>query len=289
MQEFLLRLLLDVVATFQVLLGVGAAMALLALLVKGRKAVEDAKEAMGETVLNLKLIFFNLIVTVPVIVALSQVITALVSKYDLVLLSSHFWDQVPLWIMIPMAVFIGDFVGYWRHRFEHTKLFWPSHATHHSDTHMTFLTLERFHPINRISTFLIDSSVLILMGIPPLGLVVNNMVRHYYGFFIHANLPWTYGWLSRVLVSPAMHRWHHSADPRYFQTNFATVFSVFDRVFGTFHVPGPCTAPLGVSDQIDLSLKGHVWYGVNPKNYRKYLKGPRWKAGYNPDAGKPKS
>jgi sterol desaturase/sphingolipid hydroxylase (fatty acid hydroxylase superfamily) len=80
--------------------------------------------------------------------------------------------------------------------------------------------------------------------------MVNNLVRHFYGLFIHMDLPWTYGRLGRVFVSPAMHRWHHIRDADGAGVNVATVFSVFDQAFRTHHVPGPCTVPLGVRDDI---------------------------------------
>jgi sterol desaturase/sphingolipid hydroxylase (fatty acid hydroxylase superfamily) len=81
---------------------------------------------------------------------------------------------------------------------------------------MTWFALVRFHPINRLSTFVIDNSFLLLLGFPAYGLVINA-----YGFFIHADLPWTYGRLDKIFVSPVMHRWHHSIDTVPYQTNFA--------------------------------------------------------------------
>jgi sterol desaturase/sphingolipid hydroxylase (fatty acid hydroxylase superfamily) len=149
-----------------------------------------------------------------------------------------------------LALFIGDFVAYWRHRLEHSALLWPAHAIHHSDTAMTWTTGLRFHPINRFTTAMIDTGALASLGFPPWALVVNNLVRHYYGLFIHMDLPWTYGLLGRVFVSPAMHRWHHVREGAGVGANFATVFSVFDQAFGTYHAPGPCTEPLGVPEQI---------------------------------------
>ncbi len=137
---------------------------------------------------------------------------------------------------------------------------------------MTWLTLQRFHPINRITTYLIDVGVLLLLGFPPVVVVANSLVRHYYGYFIHADLPWTYGPLGRVLVSPAMHRWHHAADARFFNTNYATVFSVFDQMFGTFRVPGPCTSPLGVSDKMQPTLAGQMAYALSPRAYRRLFR-----------------
>jgi len=90
--------------------------------------------------------------------------------------------------------------------------------------------------------------------------VANNVVRHYYGYFIHADLPWTYGPLSTIFVSPAMHRWHHARDLRYAGTNFATVFAVFDRTFGTFALPGPCNVPLGVEEDMGCGFRGQLFH-----------------------------
>jgi sterol desaturase/sphingolipid hydroxylase (fatty acid hydroxylase superfamily) len=160
------------------------------------------------------------------------------------------WSALPAWLVALCALFAGDFIAYWRHRLEHTSLLWPGHAIHHSDTAMTWTTGLRFHPINRFSTALIDTSMLALLGFPPWALVANNLVRHYYGLFIHMDLPWTYGPLGRVFVSPAMHRWHHIRDAEGAGANFATVFSIFDQAFRTHCVPGACTAPLGVRDDI---------------------------------------
>ena len=156
------------------------------------------------------------------------------------------------------VVFLGDFFSYWRHRLEHTRLLWPAHAIHHSDTEMTWLTLGRFHPIDRAVTAAVDIALLALLGFPTWALVFNEIVRHYYGEFIHADFPWTYGPLGRVFVSPVMHRWHHARDVVGAGSNFATVFSVFDQAFRTYHVPGLCTVPLGVTDDIAPGLMGQL-------------------------------
>jgi sterol desaturase/sphingolipid hydroxylase (fatty acid hydroxylase superfamily) len=166
------------------------------------------------------------------------------------LFSADAWSVFPAWLVGLVAIFAGDFIGYWRHRLEHTPFLWPAHAIHHSDTTMTWTTLFRFHPLNRLTTALIDTTGLALLGLPPWALAANLLIRHYYGMFIHMDVPWTYGPLGRVLVSPAMHRWHHIRDSDGAGVNFATVFSVFDQAFRTHHVPGPCTVPLGVRDDI---------------------------------------
>lgn len=240
----------------------------LGLIVKRKALFTDLRRAMGESQLNVKIMVFNVLFVVPLIGLSHQALFQVFADLGLVLIDRRFWTDIPPLLVIVAAVFLGDFVSYWRHRLEHTRLLWPAHAVHHSDTEMTWFTLERFHPINRLTTFIIDSSVLLLLGFPPFALIANNLVRHYYGYFIHADLPWTYGRLSLLFVSPAMHRWHHAADSRFFNTNFATVFSVFDRLFGTFRVPGPCTSPLGVTDAMEASLLGQMTYALSPRAYR---------------------
>jgi sterol desaturase/sphingolipid hydroxylase (fatty acid hydroxylase superfamily) len=233
-------------------------------LAKGRAIFADMRRAAGETSLNLQIMVFNLFCVVPLIVILVDVLAFLIDRYQLELVAPASWEQLPSVAVVLIAIFVGDFAGYWRHRLEHTRLLWPSHAIHHSDTEMTWLTLERFHPINRITTFWIDTSVLLLMGLPPYAVVAAKLFRHYYGYFIHADLPWTFGRLGNIFVSPAMHRWHHAADERFFNANYATVFALFDKIFGTLKVPGPCDSSLGVTDRLAPNILCHLAHGFSP-------------------------
>ncbi len=145
-----------------------------------------------------------------------------------------------------VAIFVGDFIAYWRHRLEHFGWFWKAHVMHHSDRHMNWTTIYRFHPINRVTTTFVDGALVALVGFPWWAVALNAVVRHYYGAFVHINQPWTLGGLGKILVSPAMHRWHHVLEGEGVGKNFASVFSIFDRVFGTYYCPGPCNAELGV-------------------------------------------
>lgn len=235
--------------------------------VKRRALFGDMRRALPETGLNIQILLFNVVFTVPVIVIVANVLTDFWHASGLVLLSPAQWQGWPVLAVIFVAIVVGDFVGYWRHRFEHSSFLWPSHAVHHSDTEMTWLSLERFHPINRLTTFAIDSSVLFILGLPPYAVIANALVRHYYGFFIHADLPWTYGRLNVLFVSPAMHRWHHSADEAAHGSNFATVFGLWDWAFGTHYVPGPCKGPLGVTDEIAPTLWSQFSYTFRPRAF----------------------
>ncbi|PZO54141.1 MAG: fatty acid hydroxylase [Alphaproteobacteria bacterium] len=221
-----------------------------ALAFRGVEALHTARRASGEVRTNLLLFTFDIIAVTPLLVLMMASVGAWLQTQGLRLFSAAQWEALPAALVVFIALFIGDFVAYWRHRLEHVGLIWPWHAIHHSDERMTWTTGLRFHPLNRLTTTLIDMSALALLGLPIWAVVVNGMVRHYYGMFIHMDLPWTYGPLGRVFVSPAMHRWHHVRDARGAGVNFATLFSVFDQAFGTYHVQGPCAAPLGVRDEI---------------------------------------
>jgi sterol desaturase/sphingolipid hydroxylase (fatty acid hydroxylase superfamily) len=232
----------------------------LALLVKGQAAVTAARNAIPETRINLAWYFLDALFIAPVVGITVGALRLIVDRYSLALFDPAAWESLGKITTMVLAVFIGDFVSYWRHRLEHTPWLWPAHAIHHSDTQMTWLTLARFHPVNRLVTASIDIAVLALMGFPTWALVANEIVRNYYGEFIHADFPWTYGPLGRVFVSPTMHQWHHARDVDGAGSNFATVFSVFDQAFGTYYVPGVCNVPLGVTDHVGTSIARQLLY-----------------------------
>ncbi|MFT3728412.1 MAG: sterol desaturase family protein [Terricaulis sp.] len=237
------------------------AFAVIAFFALGPRAfVTKARTATGEITTNVTLNIFDLIVITPLLGLALGVMGAWMQTNGVALVQPAFWHQLPAPLVGLIAIFAGDFIGYWRHRLEHTPPLWPAHAIHHSDTRMTWTTIFRFHPINRFSTGIIDTGVLALCGFPPEALFLNNIVRHYWGSFIHMDLPWTFGILGRVICSPVMHRWHHIRDADGAGVNFATVFSVFDQAFGTYSVPGPCTMPLGVRDDIGPSAASQLWH-----------------------------
>ena len=272
--DFLTRTGDTLLETLLALIYPAAFFLVLAFLVKGKRAAQDISRAVPETGLNAQLILFNLIFVTPLLALLVILLTDMAKSMGFVSIGTEFWAQLPFGLTLFAAVFIGDFVGYWRHRFEHCRLLWPSHAIHHSDTQMTWFTLERFHPINRVTTVVIDSGALLLLGFPEEAILANNLVRHYYGYLIHADLPWRYGPLAYLFVSPVMHRWHHAADVEAYNTNYATVFSVFDRAFGTYRVPGPCDVALGVDDNMGSGLFGQLSYPFRGRSYKRLFANP---------------
>lgn len=239
--------------------------AILGYFVKRGKLVSDVRAALPETKINVFLLILDQIVTLPVLVLLVGGLTGVIGKLGFA--AAGLWDHVPVAIVVAAVVITGDLAGYWRHRIEHSRILWPSHAVHHSDTALTWLTIFRFHPLNRTSTVLIDGACLALLGFPPYAVLANTIVRHYYGAFIHADLPWQYGPFKKIFVSPVMHRWHHARDESSYGTNFATVFSLFDVVFGTYRVPGLCNTPLGLNEAMGEGVAGQLLYPLKSSVY----------------------
>lgn len=168
----------------------------------------------AETTTNIRFLVADTAVMVPVAILFAALCARASELAGLAGLLAPLAAPLPAWLQVAAALLLSDLAGYWRHRLLHCDAFWPAHAVHHSDTDMGWLTLIRVHPLERLVNAAFDTLVLSLAGFPPWVVVLNNLVRHYYGYFIHADLPIGYGPLRHVFVSPQMHRWHHAADPR---------------------------------------------------------------------------
>ena len=142
-----------------------------------------------------------------------------------------------LLVQILLAMFIMDFVGYWRHRMMHLKFLWPFHSIHHSSKWVDWLSTERFHPVNYCITIFFNFAVLVSPFQDPYVGTLSISIRRGYGLFVHSNVRFSYGFLDYIFVSPLFHRWHHSDSRVLDNHNFATIFSFLDRIFGTFYLP----------------------------------------------------
>jgi sterol desaturase/sphingolipid hydroxylase (fatty acid hydroxylase superfamily) len=252
----------------QLLLCAGAFLAL-AIALKGlNRALADGKAAAEETRINAILSAVDQVTVTPLLTVIAAGAGVLLRRHGLQLEAPGLWASLGAIPTLLITVFVGDFIGYWRHRLQHTPWLWPAHAIHHSDTALTWFTLERMHPIDRIGS-LGDSILLAALGFPVEAVLANAMIRHFYGYFIHTDAPWTLGKLNWLMNSPAMHRWHHARDIEGSGSNFATIFSVFDRLFGTYYQPGPCHQPLGVREDMGRGVIGQylyplrVWLGLD--------------------------
>ena len=144
-----------------------------------------------------------------------------------------------LWGEIILGILLLDFVGaYLPHYTEHRiKPLWMIHLVHHSDPNVDTTTANRHHPLESIIRFLFTLLGVFIMG-ASIGIVMLYQALSLVSTqFNHANirLPKKLDqWISYILVSPDMHKIHHHYRLPYTDTNFGNIFSIWDRMLGTF-------------------------------------------------------
>ena len=145
---------------------------------------------------------------------------------------------IPLWVKIAMTMLLLDLWTYWWHRFNHTVPFlWRFHRVHHTDTEMGATSAYRFHPIEIIFSSVLRLPLILILGLTPQGLILYESILAVSVAFHHANIgigAKADNIIRTVIVSPVMHKLHHSANPREFSSNYSSILSVWDRIFGTW-------------------------------------------------------
>lgn len=207
----------------------------LAVATKRARVVQAVRHCWPETRTNLGLILVNYILLAPVLAVPAVAVAAAIPGLPL----APFWQSLPNAIVLALGIVLIDFAAYWRHRLEHDAALWRFHATHHADERIHWLTVLRKHPVSKLIAMLSDSVLLILLGFPLWVIVAANLLRTWWGFFIHADVPWTLGPIGRVLISPAAHRLHHIRDEALMGANYGNTVTLWDKLFGTYVDPAP--------------------------------------------------
>jgi len=127
-------------------------------------------------------------------------------------------------------------LGYYAwQRFSHrSPLLWALHETHHQSRDFNLTVSARLGALSMFSQLLFDLP-LAFLGVPPVVLISVKIAHSVFMFLMHSRFIGSLGPLGYVFNTPSHHRVHHSAEERHFDTNFAGVFIIFDRLFGTFH------------------------------------------------------
>ena len=139
------------------------------------------------------------------------------------------------WVWIAAFV-LDDFNYYWAHRTGHrVRWFWASHVNHHSSQHYNLSTALRQTWTGFIALAFVFRIWPVLLGFPPAMLATAAGVNLVYQFWIHTEaIGRCPRWFEAVMNTPSHHRVHHGTNPRYLDRNYAGVFIVWDRLFGTF-------------------------------------------------------
>ena len=149
---------------------------------------------------------------------------------------------LPEWLELVLAVLSLDLAIYLQHRvFHHVPALWRLHRMHHADLDVDVTTGARFHPVEILLSLGIKFVVIVALGAPALSVLLFEILLNATSMFNHSNvrMPRTVERVLRwLIVTPDMHRVHHSIVRRETDSNFGFNLSCWDRILGT-HKPQP--------------------------------------------------
>lgn len=176
----------------------------------------------------------------------------------------------------PLAAFAAGFLGraflsWGTHLLNHKIPFlWAIHRVHHADTRLDVSTTVRFHPLEFVFTTPITLAGIVLLGAPPVSILFYEVLDAGITVFSHANvrLPW---WIDRplslLIVTPDVHRVHHSSFQPETDSNYGAVLTIWDRLLGTYwrkKVDALATQETGLSEVQDSRSRNPLWLLILP-------------------------
>jgi sterol desaturase/sphingolipid hydroxylase (fatty acid hydroxylase superfamily) len=163
-------------------------------------------------------------------------------------------DTLPPAAHVILSVLLLDFVIYWQHRLFHfVPALWRLHRLHHSDTEFDTTTAGRFHSFEIFLSFFIKATFVILFSIPAAAIIAFEILLNAAALFNHSNfqLPASLEKVfRRIIITPDIHRTHHSVEHDHMNSNFGFSISLWDQIFKTFR-----TQPQEVQASMPIGLK----------------------------------
>lgn len=146
--------------------------------------------------------------------------------------------DTPTWVNLVLGVVLLDFVIYIQHVLFHAvPALWRLHMVHHTDLDYDLTTGLRFHPIEILLSMVIKFGAITALGPSPLAVLVFEILLNACAMFNHGNIrlpPKADSLLRWIVVTPDMHRVHHSIIKRETNSNYGFNLSIWDRLFGTY-------------------------------------------------------
>jgi len=144
----------------------------------------------------------------------------------------------PAWAAVPLSIVALDLAIYAQHvAFHHVPVLWRLHRMHHADLAFDVTTGVRFHPLEIVLSMLIKLAVVLILGVPALGILIFEVILNATSLFNHGNvrLPAPIDRVLRgIVVTPEMHRVHHSILRQETDSNFGFNLPWWDHLFGTY-------------------------------------------------------
>lgn len=176
--------------------------------------------------------------------------------------------QMPLFITIVLGLLLLDFIGaYLVHWTQHkVRWMWRFHLVHHTDPNVDTTTANRHHPIESIFRFAFTILAAVIAGAPMYLIMLYQTLSAALSQFNHANFNtprWLDGAVSWVIVTPRMHRVHHHYMLPYTDSNYGNIFSIWDRLFGTFTAMDNEKIVFGIDTHPDTREQSHIGTMLN--------------------------
>jgi len=166
------------------------------------------------------------------------------------------WLAWPSWVEIILAIVILDFAIWLQHYVSHkAPLLWRLHQMHHADIDFDVSTAIRFHPIEIALSMIWKIILVLVLGPAALAVVLFEVILNGCAMFNHANIAlprWLDAALRLFIVTPDMHRVHHSTRRQEHNSNYGFSLSVWDRLFGTY-----TAQPAGGHDGMKIGLEAY--------------------------------
>jgi sterol desaturase/sphingolipid hydroxylase (fatty acid hydroxylase superfamily) len=164
---------------------------------------------------------------------------------------------VPFWVAVPLAVIALDFAIWLQHVMLHAvPALWRLHRVHHADPDYDVTTGVRFHPIEMVLSMLIKFGTIAVLGPPVVAVVVFEVLLNATAMFNHGNIRLPIAldqWLRWIVVTPDMHRVHHSIEDDETNSNFGFNLPWWDRLFGTYR-----DQPRAGHVAMTIGIRGHT-------------------------------
>ena len=203
---------------------------------------------------NLALVIFNSIILRLIFPAAAVTMAAFAASQGWGMF--NYW-QLPMPVAVVLSIIAMDMIIYLQHVMVHAvPTLWRVHRVHHADLDYDVTTGARFHPLEIIFSMLIKFSAIIVLGAPVIAVIIFEVLLSTMAMFNHGNvgLPRKFDQILRLLVvTPDMHRVHHSTEDNETNSNFGFCLSLWDRIFGTY---------------IDQPRSGHTKMNIGIHEYR---------------------
>ena len=209
-----------------------------------KKTAELGKHAAQNTAASILVALANIALVTAFLEDLNGFAQTAYNSLGIPTLDPKTWDKVPFLIVCLIGIATKDLADYANHRLMHTRWGWPTHAAHHSDTHVNAFSVYRVHFFEVVLMSFSYIVLLTWLQMPqalPMVLVLHSL----HGMYVHMDLNFDHGPFKYLIASPVFHRWHHADTPEAYGKNLANMMPIYDVVFGTYYNPGPVDAPMG--------------------------------------------